>query len=95
MGLLFIIPVIKTLFLTIVLPEVFVMAHIECYRETETAILPHALIYPFWLFKLGKFVVYQSEGKWILSKVLCGFSRVFESYDCHTKFKLIDWRGKQ
>ena len=31
------VPVIKTLFFTIVLPEVFVMAHIECCRETETA----------------------------------------------------------
>ena len=49
------IPVIKMLFLTIVLPEVFVMACRECCRETETAILPHALIYPFWIFKLGKF----------------------------------------
>ena len=27
-----------TLFLTIVFPEFFVMAHLECYRETETAI---------------------------------------------------------
>ena len=34
----FIIPVIKTLFLTIVLPGVFVTAHIECCHETETAI---------------------------------------------------------
>ena len=38
MWLLFIIPVTKTLFLTIVLPEEFVMVHIECCRETETAI---------------------------------------------------------
>ena len=37
MPLLLIIPVIK-MFLTIVLPGVFVMARLECCRETETAI---------------------------------------------------------
>ena len=37
MWLLFIIPVIKTLFLTTVLHGVFVMAHLECCRETEMA----------------------------------------------------------
>ena len=38
MWLLFIIAVIKTLFLTSVLPAVFVMARLECYCETEMAI---------------------------------------------------------
>ena len=38
MPLLFIIPVIKMFFFTIVLPGVFVMARLECCRETETAI---------------------------------------------------------
>ena len=38
MPLLFIIPVIKMLFLTIVLPGVFVMARLECCREIEMTI---------------------------------------------------------
>ena len=38
MPLLFIIPVIKTLFLTIVLPGFFLMMRLECCRKKETVI---------------------------------------------------------
>ena len=34
----FLYPAVKTLFLTIVLPGVFVMARLECCRKTETVI---------------------------------------------------------
>ena len=33
------------------------MARRECCHEIEMAILPHALIYPFRIFKLGKFAL--------------------------------------
>ena len=65
MWLLFIMPVIKLLFLTIVLPGDFVVARRAFWRETEMAILVARTYLPVWDFqKLASLPVHSVKQCW-------------------------------